>query len=387
MRQINVPLYDQDIWTPVSDYPNCWVSVGNADPLVRLDKAHDSLFGFPAWGETSDMYAFRSKMVVKAPSLIGLPTHGTVPWSQAASFAKANNCTLPTKAQVILYLRRCGDVPLFNSDVWTPIADEENSWISVGNCDPTVRLGKTHKQLFGEPGWGQSTDAFPFRQIMLVIPKTSKPAKLANPLMGIPTLGNISWTVANSTRNLPTIAQVNAFISSRGGPLFDFDVWTPCCDYPNCWVSVGNADPAVRLGKTHDANFGPPAWGETETTYDFRKRMLIIAPTFGSLTSISTPGDVSWSNSARYANNAGGTLPSVAQVTEYLQAHGNAPLFQQDVWTPCCDYPNCYVSVGNVDPPVRFGKTHDANFGIPAWGETTTAYDFRKRMLILPIYN
>jgi len=37
------------------------------------------------------------------------------------------------------------------------VSDGPNNWVSVGNYDPTIRLGKEHSALFGPPGWGNTT--------------------------------------------------------------------------------------------------------------------------------------------------------------------------------------------------------------------------------------
>jgi hypothetical protein len=34
-------------------------------------------------------------------------------------------------------------------DVWWPVADAPNAWVSVGNYDPAVRLGHRHEKLGG----------------------------------------------------------------------------------------------------------------------------------------------------------------------------------------------------------------------------------------------
>jgi hypothetical protein len=64
-----------------------------------------------------------------------------------------------------------GGQPLFAEDVWAPAADGHNTWVSVGNYDPAARLGRTHTELFGEPGWGESTDALPHRVWLAAVAK------------------------------------------------------------------------------------------------------------------------------------------------------------------------------------------------------------------------
>jgi hypothetical protein len=84
----------------------------------------------------------------------------------------------------------------------------------------------------------------------------------------------------DSDSRLPTHAEVRKYIASRGNrPLFDEDMWWPVIDSPNAWVSVGNNDPSVRLGKRHEQCCGgPPGWGTTNQYFPFRSSVAVMRP-------------------------------------------------------------------------------------------------------------
>ena len=54
------------------------------------------------------------------------------------------------------YLIKNNNQPLYPFDVWWPVSNGPNQWVSVGNCDPDIRLGNEHCALFGPPGWGNT---------------------------------------------------------------------------------------------------------------------------------------------------------------------------------------------------------------------------------------
>lgn len=98
--------------------------------------------------------------------------------------------------------------------------------------------------------------------------------------------GTWSWADATAQANaagngarLPTQDEVRNYIADRGQqPLFAKDIWWPVADYPNAWVSVGNAEPQVRLGNRHEILGYPPGWGTTNQFYSFRTSVGIIVP-------------------------------------------------------------------------------------------------------------
>ena len=49
-------------------------------------------------------------------------------------------------------------------DRWTPVADEHNTWVSIGNTDPKNRMCGTHVQSQGsKPSWGTAFGGYGFR--------------------------------------------------------------------------------------------------------------------------------------------------------------------------------------------------------------------------------
>ena len=52
------------------------------------------------------------------------------------------------------YLIKNNNQPLYPFDVWWPVSNGPNQWVSVGNYDPDIRLGNEHCALGGPPGWG-----------------------------------------------------------------------------------------------------------------------------------------------------------------------------------------------------------------------------------------
>jgi hypothetical protein len=44
---------------------------------------------------------------------------------------------------------------VFQKDVWTPVLDSYNDWMSIGNAKPAIRFGQLHCNLLGIcPSWG-----------------------------------------------------------------------------------------------------------------------------------------------------------------------------------------------------------------------------------------
>jgi hypothetical protein len=50
-------------------------------------------------------------------------------------------------------------------DEWTPVIDSPNSWVSIGDYDPSNRLCRTHQDSLGvKPAWGTTADVYAFRK-------------------------------------------------------------------------------------------------------------------------------------------------------------------------------------------------------------------------------
>ncbi len=97
---------------------------------------------------------------------------------------------------------------------------------------------------------------------------------------------------------------------------------------------------------------------------------------------VSTRGVLTWSACSQLATTLGGRLPQQSEVTQRLQAFGNTPLFDKDMWWPT-DEEDTWISVGNYDPSNRLGHTHTELFGVPGWNNETVFYDFRSVMAVV----
>jgi hypothetical protein len=102
--------------------------------------------------------------------LIFIDTPGNLSWINSVTRARAagNDARLPTHAEVRKYIADRGNQPLYNRDVWWPVIDSPNAWVSVGNYDTHVRLGNRHEHLGGPPGWGPTSQHFAFRTVMAI---------------------------------------------------------------------------------------------------------------------------------------------------------------------------------------------------------------------------
>jgi len=107
--------------------------------------------------------------------LFFVDTPGTLSWADSVARARAagNDARLPTHAEVRKYISDRGNQPLYNRDVWWPVIDSPNAWVSVGNLEPQIRLGNRHEKLGGPPGWGPTNQYYLFRNAMAIaIPNT-----------------------------------------------------------------------------------------------------------------------------------------------------------------------------------------------------------------------
>ena len=209
----NRPLYDdRDMWWPVSDAPNTWVSVGVYESQKRLGYTHNDMFGPPGWGEQSQHVAERELIAIVPLSAdfklaryklgwgkdSGCPfpppadvmnintaevsltmfhqhTDGCLSYSECAELAKSCHARLPTVAEVREEIKKNNNRPLYDDrDMWWPVSDAPNTWISVGVHEWQKRLGRTHNELFGPPGWGEKSFHVAEREMMVIIPLSSE---------------------------------------------------------------------------------------------------------------------------------------------------------------------------------------------------------------------
>ena len=109
---------------------------------------------------------FLTTGIMGIPGSAGVPTSvfkvevndGKLNYDQCKALAEDHGGRLPTQAEVDKHLISLGFKPLFDQDMWWPVSDGDNNWVSVGNYDPVNRLGRSHYELFGPPGWGPKND-------------------------------------------------------------------------------------------------------------------------------------------------------------------------------------------------------------------------------------
>jgi hypothetical protein len=276
----NQPLVGHDAWVPAHDLANDWVSIGNFDPANRLGNAHSKLFGLPAWSEDGSHHAFRSHIAVvfesqfAANKLRFVAVPGTLGWHAANQYALSHGSRLPTKEEVSRAIQANYGQPLFGQDIWVPVSDAADTWVSVGNFDPANRLGKTHNELFGAPEWSNDGAQHGFRSFIALVPTSN--------IVFIQTPGTHGFSAAQSFAasigaRLPSTAEAKAAVFANNyQPLFAQDIWIPVAE--SAWVSIGNFDPANRLGKTHTELFGAPEWHEDSSAHQFRTRIGVVFP-------------------------------------------------------------------------------------------------------------
>ena len=117
---------------------------GNYDPSKRLGLLHEeSCGGPPGWGPSSDHHAFRTWLaIVPCPAVIEwVSAPGTLSHAQSLAFARREGARLPSKAELTTHIAQRGGGILFEQDIWAPVSNHENAWVSV------VRLFSIHPKL------------------------------------------------------------------------------------------------------------------------------------------------------------------------------------------------------------------------------------------------
>lgn len=120
-----------------------------------------------------------------------LDSGGTLGYSGCKVLAESCNARLPTIDEVRAELARGDNQPLFEQDMWWPVSDAPDTWISVGNYDPSTRLGRTHNELFGVPAWNESDTYLAER---LVIATVSLEALAAAPDVAVAAVASSAAT-------------------------------------------------------------------------------------------------------------------------------------------------------------------------------------------------
>jgi hypothetical protein len=192
-----------ELWIPISDSKNDWVCVGyangeNSSFFLKSYKAShngsepDKMFGHRlVVGYMSPRDELGAASITSLPltSLDHLNTYkcitmpmdcprdvslirvtGSLSYQACWDLAFSYSAFLPTKAEVISYVKsNVTSGTLAEFDLWIPIADTPNDWISVGNFDAPNRFLRTHKELFGvTPSWSTTQDFYAFRTLIIL---------------------------------------------------------------------------------------------------------------------------------------------------------------------------------------------------------------------------
>jgi len=132
---------------------------------------------------------------------------GGLSWTQSVAKAAELGGRLPTHAEIRALIASKGQKPLFSQDMWWPISDRTNDWVSVGSHEWQRRLGNSHTTMFGPPGWGSTSGYNGFRttlgvmmmtkQIIQVLPKppqryTPRPVPALPAMAGLPVPSSVA---------------------------------------------------------------------------------------------------------------------------------------------------------------------------------------------------
>jgi hypothetical protein len=113
------------------------------------------------------------EMSIKEPQVVG----NQLSWQDASNAAAAKGGRLPTIAEVRTYLNFN---TAWNKDMWWPVSDSVNEWVSVGNGHPQ---GKLHSPTWGKPAWGLSSGQHGHRDVYaIVLPGTTTQEQAVNHL-------------------------------------------------------------------------------------------------------------------------------------------------------------------------------------------------------------
>eukprot|EP00597_Dinobryon_sp_UTEXLB2267_P014000 CAMPEP_0170113840 /NCGR_PEP_ID=MMETSP0020_2-20130122/10240_1 /TAXON_ID=98059 /ORGANISM="Dinobryon sp., Strain UTEXLB2267" /LENGTH=504 /DNA_ID=CAMNT_0010340497 /DNA_START=1 /DNA_END=1516 /DNA_ORIENTATION=- len=114
---------------------------------------------------------FCSKCACKCGPLLRYDNdYGGMKYSDCVAYAESKGTRLPTIAEVRQELGRNGGKPLFQKeDMWWPVSDAKDTWVSVGNYDPDIRLGNTHNEMFGVPPWSEEDGYVAERSVIAIV--------------------------------------------------------------------------------------------------------------------------------------------------------------------------------------------------------------------------
>jgi hypothetical protein len=86
---------------------------------------------------------------LKNNSITFIKQEGKHSYKDCVEFVKSVNARLPTIKEVQKEVKKNKNKPFYDQDVWVPVSDYNNEWVSIGNIEVDKRIGKTHSELFG----------------------------------------------------------------------------------------------------------------------------------------------------------------------------------------------------------------------------------------------
>jgi len=223
-------------------------------------------------------------------------------WQEAYDEAIANGNRMPTKTELLDYLASQGNQPLYQEDAWCAVVAPEYSngrdYIQIGNHQNHF-VGKSNTENGGYPSWGDETNTYQFRRFYCeVIEKTEY--------------------------------SVNFPMDTK-------------CDI----LLVGDNKYTLESGVTLNGDY----------TFELGSTSKIIKTADISYTTelLSISGYGSWDTHNQTAINAGGRLPTRAEIIALLNGdttnnhliNPNINQTSKDVWIPVSDYTGAFIEIGD----------------------------------------
>jgi len=146
-----------DVWTPVSDSSNEWLQIGKAHHNYGKLHTEVDYKVKPSWGKVHAvssyrklMYCVKSCSIVNGRNVCSYDMNGES-WGEAADFCvKKGHMGLAFKSDVLGFRNGAMDT---KTDVWTPLGDSANQWMTIGG---QYEYGKLHAEVAGaKPAWGK----------------------------------------------------------------------------------------------------------------------------------------------------------------------------------------------------------------------------------------
>ena len=359
--QGNQPLYQEDAWCAVvaPEYSNGrdYIQIGNHQNHF-VGKSNTENGGYPSWGDETNTYQFRRfycEVIEKTEYNVNFP--------------------MDTKCDILL------------------VGDNKYALESgvILNGDYTFELGSTSKII--------KTADISYTTELLAI-------------SGYGSWDTHNQTAINAGGRLPTRAEIIALLNGDTtnnhllNPSVDpntKDMWIPVSDYVGAWVEIGDHQHSPHsnykmVTPTGTEDFADDAWQSSDyvnegiwapnTNIYYTKDNTTPAYTSGTtdlntvteLLPISTFG--SWNTHNQTAINAGGRLPTRAEIIALLNGdttnnhliNPNVDPNTKDVWIPVSDYVGAIVEIGDYQHTPSFYKMSTPNGGETYSEGTTGAY-------------